>query len=144
MKDLSPKYLIADSGYKTPTIAHFLLSQDITPVFPYTRPHGKKGMLIPKEFIYDVYLCPENKSLHYSTTNREGYREYKSNPTLCQSCPLLSVCTQSKSHQKIITLHLWKDTLEICEEIRDQRGMKERLNACSEQLKNITICVIRD
>ncbi len=54
-----------DAGYKTPSIAKFLLDQNITPVFPYTRPRGKKGKLSPKEFIYeeyyDCYLCPENQ-----------------------------------------------------------------------------------
>ena len=129
IRDFKPPYIIADSGYKTPHIAHFLLSQHITPVFPYTRPRVKKGKLRPKEFIYaeyyDVYLCPENQVLAYSTTNRDGYREYKSNPTICQSCPLLSVCTQSKNHQKVITCHLWKAALEVCEDIRHQKGMKE-------------------
>ncbi|EPD19752.1 transposase [Streptococcus pneumoniae MNZ41] len=36
-------------------------------------------MLRPNDFIYDehynVYLCPENQVLHYSTTNRSDYRE---------------------------------------------------------------------
>ena len=42
LKAFQPTYLIADAGYKTPTIAHYLLSQKVIPVFPYTRPHGKK------------------------------------------------------------------------------------------------------
>jgi len=56
--------IIADSGYKTPSIAKFLLEKGITPVFPYTRPRGKKNFLRPKDFVYDehfyYYLCPEN------------------------------------------------------------------------------------
>lgn len=43
LERLQSDYLIADSGYKTPSIAKFLLDQNITPVFPYTRPRGKKG-----------------------------------------------------------------------------------------------------
>ncbi|CIQ53011.1 transposase [Streptococcus pneumoniae] len=74
-----PNYIITDSGYKNPSITKCLLNQHITPVFPYTRPRGKKGMLRPNDFIYDehynVYLCPENQVLHYSTTNRSDYRE---------------------------------------------------------------------
>ena len=65
LERLQSDYLIADSGYKTPSIAKFLLDHNITPVFPYTRPRGKKGKLSPKEFIYeeyyDCYLCPENQ-----------------------------------------------------------------------------------
>ena len=43
----------------------------------------KKGFFKKTEYVYDeyydCYICPVNKLLHYSTTNREGYREYKSN-----------------------------------------------------------------
>ncbi|WP_179969043.1 transposase, partial [Streptococcus salivarius] len=88
IKALTPHYLIADSGYKTPSIAHYLLTIGIIPVFSYTRPRSKKGMLRLKDFIYDeyydVYLCPENHPLSYSTTTRDGYREYKSNPVVCR------------------------------------------------------------
>jgi hypothetical protein len=122
-------YLIADSGYKTPSIAKFLLDQNSTPVFPYTRPRGKKGKLRPKDFIYDdyydCYLCPENQVLAYSTTNRDGYREYKSDPKICANCPLLSSCTESKKKQKVVTRHIWREYLKICEEIRHQKGSKE-------------------
>lgn len=121
-------FLIADSGYKTPSIAKFLLDKNITPVFPYTRPKGVKGNLRPKDFVYDehfdCYLCPENKVLTYRTTRRDGYREYKSDPKICATCSLLSICTKSKTHQKVITRHVWKDYLEICEDVRHQRGMK--------------------
>ena len=68
---------------------------------------------------------PQNQVLSYRTTTQEGYREYKSNPKVCFACPLLSVCTQSKNFQKVVTRHVWKDALEFCEEIRHQREMKE-------------------
>ncbi|WP_428848748.1 transposase, partial [Streptococcus pyogenes] len=66
-----------------------------------------------------------HQALTYRTTTREGYREYKSDPAIYANCPLLSVCTTSKNHQKVITRHIWKDYLEQCEDIRHQRGMKE-------------------
>ena len=106
-----------------------MLERNIIPVFPYTRPKGVKGNLRPSNFVYDAsddyYVCPENQVLSYRTTTREGYREYKSNPKVCVSCPLLSVCTQSKNFQKVVTRHVWKDALEFCEEIRHKREMKE-------------------
>ncbi len=78
LEPLQPQFLIADSGYKTPSIAKFLLDKNITPVFPYTRPRRMKGKLRPKDFVYDehfdCYLCPENQPLTYRTTTREGYR----------------------------------------------------------------------
>ena len=54
----------------------------------------------------DCYICPANKILKYSTTNREGYREYKSNSQDCESCSYLSQCTESKNHVKLIARHI--------------------------------------
>jgi transposase DDE domain len=72
LEAFSPRYIIADSGYKTPAIAHYLLKRNIIPVFPYTRPKGVKGNLRPGDFVYDAtydcYLCPENQVLAYRTT----------------------------------------------------------------------------
>lgn len=141
IKDFQPTYLIADSGYKTPATARFLLQEDITPVFPYTRPRGKKGKLRPKDFIYDdyydVYLCPENQILTYRTTTRDGYRDYKSDPKICATCPLLSLCTERRDQQKVVTRHVWKDALEVCEDIRHQRGMKEREQKRKETIERL-------
>ena len=47
LEPFSPRYIIADSGYKTPAIAHYLLERNIIPAFPYTRPKGVKGNLRP-------------------------------------------------------------------------------------------------
>ena len=125
----SPHTILLRIQAKTPAIAHYLLEQNIIPVFPYTRPKGVKGNLRPNDFVYDAfydcYLCPDNQVLTYRTTTRDGYREYKSDPKVCASCPLLSVCTQSRNNQKVLTRDVWKDDLEFCEEIRHQRGMKE-------------------
>ena len=141
LEPFHPQFIIADSGYKTPSIAKFLLDKNITPVFPYTRPKGKKGKLRPKDFVYDdhfdCYLCPEHQVLTYRTTTREGYREYKSDPSICVACPLLKVCTESKNHQKVVTRHIWKDYLEICEAIRHQRGMKERYQKRKETIERL-------
>ena len=67
LEPFSPHYIIADSGYKTPAIAHYLLERNIIPVFPYTRPKGVKGNLRPSNFVYDAsydhYVCPENQVL---------------------------------------------------------------------------------
>lgn len=75
--------------------------------------------------------------LTYRTTTRAGYREYKSEPTVCVACPLLSVCTQSQNQQKVITRHVWKDALECCEEIRHQRGMKELYKKRKETIERL-------
>ena len=51
IEPFKPQVIIADSGYKNPSIAKFLLDNAITPLFPYTRPRGKKGMLRPNAFV---------------------------------------------------------------------------------------------
>ena len=80
---------------------------------------------------------PQNQVLSYRTTTQEGYREYKSNPKVCFACPLLSVCTQSKNFQKVVTRHVWKDALEFCEEIRHQREMKELYKKRKETIERL-------
>ena len=141
LEPFSPEFIIADSGYKTPSIAKFLLEKGITPVFPYTRPRGKKDFLRPKDFVYDehfdCYLCLENQVLTYRTTTREGYREYKSNPKICKTCPLLAICTESRQNQKVVVRHIWKDALEVCEDIRHQSGMKERYQHRKETIERL-------
>ena len=129
LKKLNPKYIIADAGYKTPAIAKMLIDNGITPVMPYTAPKTKDGFFKKYEYVYDeyndTYICPGNQMLKYSTTNRDGYREYKSNGQICMNCPYLNQCTLSKTHQKVITRHIWQDYMEICEDIRHTTGMKD-------------------
>lgn len=118
----NPKQIIADAGYKTPAIAKLLLDDQINPIFPYTRPMTKKGYFKKNEYEYnetqDYYLCPAHQILPYSTTNRDGYREYKSSGAICKTCPHLSKCTNSKNSVKVITRHIWQDYLDRCEDLR--------------------------
>jgi hypothetical protein len=97
LKKYDPALMVLDAGYKTPAIAKTLPDDGIKPVYPYRRPMTKKGFFKKHEY---VYLCPNNQVLCYATTNREGYREYKSDPSFCVNCPYLSQCTESKSRQK--------------------------------------------
>ena len=75
--------------------------------------------------------------LTYRTTTREGYREYKSNPKICKTCPLLAICTESRQNQKVVVRHIWKDALEVCEDIRHQSGMKERYQHRKETIERL-------
>src|SRR5574342_1181785 len=101
-----PLAVAADAAYKTPAITNFLLENQMLPVLPYTRPKTKDGFFRKHEYIYDehynCYLCPQGQILKYTTTTKEGYRQYKSNPLICAKCPSLSQCTESKHHQKLI------------------------------------------
>lgn len=101
-----------DAGYFNAPICKGLVDRDIYGVMPYVRPMGKKGMLKKKDFTFskekDCYICPQGQELSYSTTSRNGYHEYKSNPKVCADCSMLSICTQSHNHVKVMARHVWE------------------------------------
>ncbi|MBA4603552.1 IS1182 family transposase, partial [Thermoactinomyces mirandus] len=105
-----------DAGYLTIPICQELMKRNIFTVIAHRRFRPKKGLFHKWQFKYipeqDVYLCPAKHELRYSTTNRSGYREYKSNPNVCQNCPFLSRCTRSKTFQKVVTRHVWENAKE--------------------------------
>lgn len=135
------KKLIADAAYKTPAIAKLLIDDSIDPVFPYKRPMTKDGFFKKYEYVYDeycdCYICPNNKILKYSTTNRDGYREYKSCPSDCSGCPYRAQCTESANHVKVVTRHIWEAYLEKCEELRHTSGNKELYDQRKETIERI-------
>ena len=135
------EYCVVDAGYKTPAIAKLLLDDGVTPVFPYKRPMTKDGFFPKHEYVYDeyndCYICPNNQVLSYRTTNREGYREYKSCGHICESCPYLEQCTHSKEHVKVVTRHVWENYMEVCEDIRHTVGMKELYSHRKETIERI-------
>lgn len=141
IKEIGIETLVADAGYKTPAIAKLLMDDGIQPLFPYKRPMTKKGFFKKYEYIYDeyydCYLCPNNQILKYSTTNRNGYREYKSCSEICATCPYLSQCTESKNHVKIVTRHIWEEYMEKCEDIRHTTGKKQLYELRKETIEGI-------
>ena len=56
--------------------------------------------------------------MEYSTTNRDGYREYKSDPKICVNCPTRHLCTRSKTCQKTVVRHIWKNYEELADDAR--------------------------
>lgn len=118
------KFVAADAGYKTPMIAKDIIDSNKIPVFPYKRPMTKKGFFRKSEYIYneetDTFTCPNGCNLMYTTTNRDGYMEYKSNPNDCKDCPYKYKCTQSKNNTKIITLHVFHKYMNLVETYRLQ------------------------
>lgn len=123
-----PEAVAADAGYKTPAIAQYIFENDMTPALPYTSPRTKEGYMKKQEYVYDeyydCYICPEGQILKYTTTTRDGKRQYISNPLVCQNCPLLSECTQSKEHKKLIERHVWEHYLEEAEHLRHTQENK--------------------
>ena len=118
-----------DAGYSTASICKGLEGRGIYGVIGYSRPVHRKGYLRKSEFVYDeyydCYLCPMDKALKYRTTNRDGYREYASNPKDCRACPYLPRCTQSANQVKVVTRHVWQDSKERVDDHRfEHRGKK--------------------
>jgi len=116
------KTVTMDKAYKTPWICKRVFDDGRTPSLPYRRPMTKDGFFRKYEYIYhpenDCYRCPANQVLRYSTTNREGYREYKSKAQICANCQMRQKCTESKNCVKVITRHVWEGYLERAEEFR--------------------------
>jgi transposase len=105
-----------DAGYYTAAICKGLEERKIFGVIGYRTPTHRAGYFRKREYIYyrkpDHYVCPAGQVLSYSTTNRLGYREYKSEADLCAHCPLLEGCTQSANHVKVVTRHVWERSKE--------------------------------
>ncbi len=106
-----------DAGYATAGIARGLEERAILGVTGYRNPTPPKpGMMRKSVFRYeaehDRYRYPEGQLLAYATTDRTGYRHYKSDPSICRDCPLLASCTSNANAQRIITRHVWQDERE--------------------------------
>lgn len=133
--------IVADAGYKTPWICKRIFDDGRVPSLPYKRPMTKKGNLEWYKYVYDEYydqvICPEYKLLDYSTTDKEGYREYKSDPKLCKECSVLNRCTLSKKFQKTIAIHIWKDYIERAEDVRHSEHGKETYALRSQTIERI-------
>lgn len=123
------KNVCLDAGYLTPAICKTIIENGQKAYMPYKRPMTKKGFFKKYEFVYDEdydhYLCPNNQALRYTTTNKEGYREYKSDPKECVNCPMINTCTKSKNHVKVINRHLWEKYREQVDETRHTDKWKE-------------------
>ena len=122
-----------DSGYHSPHILKSLIERGIYAVVSYRKPGGAKGLFRKSKFQFDAqnnrYICAQGHALKYQTTGRDGYRNYVSDPAVCRACPLLSQCTHSKKHQKIVQRHVWEEYAEQVKLNRNsERGeyMKKR------------------
>ncbi len=155
--DFKVEAVALDSGYLTNPICKGLSDRSIFGVIAHRRYHPTKGLFPKWKFEYnkeeDFYICPNGEKLSYSTTNREGYREYKSNPKKCAICPLLEQCTRAKNHQKVVTRHVWEEHKEKVRQNRLSSSGKmlykfrkekiERSFADSKQLHGLRYCRLR-
>ena len=114
--------VVADAAYKTPHICKKVFGDGRVLSTAYKRPQTMKNghewwKYVYDEF-YDCVICPEYQPLKYSTTNRNGYREYKSDPNICAACPTRERCTHSRDCIKTVQRHIWKDYEELADDAR--------------------------
>ena len=141
IKHLNIEVMVGDTAYKTPAIAHKMKEDGIKLVSTYARPMTKDGFFRKYEYVYDeyydCYLCPADQILNYSTTNRDGYKEYKSNPSVCEHCPYLNQCTLSKDHVKVVTRHVWQEDVDAADENRYRYDLKDLYKYRKETIERI-------
>lgn len=133
--------VVADSAYKTPHICKKVFDDGRVLSTAYKRPQTMKGGHEWWKYVYDEYydciLCPEYQPLEYSTTNRDGYREYKSNPQVCAGCPTRPLCTHSKDCVKTVQRHIWKGYEELADDIRHTPKYQELYKRRKETIERV-------
>ena len=135
------KIVALDAGFKTPSVLRKIFLSGKLPAIPYTRPKTKDGFLRKSDYVYDehfdCYICPQNQILKYTTTTREGYREFKSNPKICAACPHLERCTLSKNQTKVVTRHIWSKYLEEADHLRHTPEIRETYKKRKETIERV-------
>lgn len=133
------KNVVADAAYKTPIIAKTVHKDNKELVTPYTRPKTKDGNLKKNEFEYhkegDYFTCPVGIILSYRTTNRNGYREYRSDKNVCKDCPFKNQCT--KSSNKTLTKHIHQEHIDFVESKRLFSQTKEIYKQRKETIERV-------
>ena len=133
--------VVMDAGYKTLWICKKVFDDKRISVLPYKRPMGKTGFFRPYSYIFDEYydcvLCPEDHVLSYATTNRDGYREFKSKGYQCENCPSIGYCTESVKRKKLVTKHIWENYLEHAEDTRHMPEYKALYSKRKETIERV-------
>lgn len=119
---LEPVAAGVDAGYFTAAVCHLTQEMGIALVPGYRRPNKGQNDYQKKHFRYDaerdLYVCPGDHELRYGTTDRNGYRHYRSDRRICAECPMRERCTQSRSQQKTVTRHVWEEAKEKANALR--------------------------
>ena len=133
--------VVADAAYKTPHICKKVFDDGRVLSTAYTRPQTMKGGHEWWKYVYDAFydyvLLPEYQPLNYSTTNRDGYREYKSDPNICGACPTRGRCTHSKNCVKTVQRHIWKDYEELADDARYTPEYRELYKKRKETIERV-------
>jgi hypothetical protein len=107
------------------SITRGLEERNIYGVIGYRTPTHRDGYFYKRDYRYDekldVCICPNGQLLSYRTTDREGYRQYHSDPEQCSNCPVRQKCTESGNATKVVTRHVWESSRERIDQHRLNR-----------------------
>lgn len=135
------KTVVADAAYKTPWICKRVFDDERKISTAYKRPQTKDRNHEWWKYVYDEYydcvICPEYKLLHYATTNRDGYREYKSRSYICEKCPTRGKCTENAKFEKTVTRHIWQNYIELAEDVRHTHEYKALYEKRKETIERV-------
>ena len=135
------KFIVMDAGYKTPWIAKKTLDNNTVPILPYTRPKTKEGTYRLWEYTYeaehDRYICPHGGILRHTTTDRDGRRIYRSKPKSCRDCPHKALCGANEKGQKVLSVHIWQEYLELAEQIRKTKKGQDLYSLRKETIERV-------
>ncbi|RIY31108.1 hypothetical protein CKF54_07635 [Psittacicella hinzii] len=111
--NLVPTIIGVDSAYDSALLMYSLHKMGVKYVIvPYKKAGNTPNEYKPSDFTYnaelDLYLCPQGKELKYSTTIRNGYSIYKSNPAQCEACPFKDKCTRNKLNSKVVNRSIYQ------------------------------------
>lgn len=102
---------------------------------------SKKGFFKPYDYVldeqFDCVICPENQILNYATTNRDGYKEFKSKGYICRNCKSRNICTENSKSEKLVTKHIWWEYLEKVEDYRHTYGIRELYDRRKETIERV-------
>ena len=91
----------------------------------YRTPTHRDGYFYKREYRYDekldVYICPNGQLLSYRTTNREGYRQYHSDPERAATARCGTSAHESANATKVVTRHVWEASRERIDQHRLSR-----------------------
>ena len=136
---LHPIAVGLDAGYFTAPVCHNLEQRGLLGVMGYRRPNKKKGMMAKRLYTYhkhsDSYTCPQGEALIYRTTSRQGYRQYHSAPEVCAYCPKRSECTTSSNMIKVITRHVWQESVDNANALRLTKWGKKQYRKRAETVE---------
>ena len=133
--------VVVDAAYKTPHICKKVFGDGRVLSTAYKRPqtmkNGHKWWKYVYDEFYDCVICPEYQPLKYSTTNRDGYREYRSDPRKCANCPTRERCTRSKDCVKTVQWHIWKDYEVLADDARYTPEYRELYKRRKETIERV-------